>query len=521
VEFKDINDTVIRIDDANIIYGEEKSAYEKYTVVTDPAPAGTSYAAFIVRGGNFGTILVDDASLIVGLPAIAWDPSPQHGDASAPRGAELTWLPGIDASSHDVYFGTSFAEVNDANTANTALYPGIFKGNQPLADVNYDPGILDLTQTYYWRIDEVNEPNLWKGDIWSFTTAEFAVVDDMDSYADTAALGVVWTTGHLTNNGAEFFLETDPNFTHSGRSMMYYFRDIFKSQNKFVGSEAEADTTDLEVGTDWVTGGIEAMVLYFYGDATNLGDTSGVIGGIHQDQMYVALEDGSANVGAVQYPDMNAITEEEWHQWNIDLQDPCLSSVDMNNVVKVYIGFGGRKMGQSDYGAGDLTAIGDTVWFDDIELWPPRCVAAFSLPEGDSTGDCVIDWLDLDIMGDDWLARDYNVVAAVQNDANLVAWYKFENDFNDSSANGKDGTPHGGASFVPGPNGLAISLDGLGDYVSVPDSNTPGGVFDINDTITVSAWIKVNTFDEWFHTIIARGDDSWRLARHLDMSLEE
>ncbi|MHC4501425.1 MAG: LamG domain-containing protein [Planctomycetota bacterium] len=232
--------------------------------------------------------------------------------------------------------------------------------------------------------------------------------------------------------------------------------------------------------------------------------------------MYVALEDGSGNDGIVKYPDMNAIKEPFWHEWNIDLADPCLADVNLANVAKVYIGFGGQKVGQTDYGAGDLTSVGDTVWFDDIELWPPRCVAAFSLPEGDSTGDCVIDWLDLDIMGDDWLARDYNVVAAVQNDANLVAWYKFENDFNDSSANGKDGTPHGGASFVSGPNGLAISLDGLGDYVSVPDSNTPGGVFDINDAITVSAWIKVNTFDEWFHTIISRGDDSWRLARHLD-----
>jgi hypothetical protein len=97
-----------------------------------------------------------------------------------------------------------------------------------------------------------------------------------------------------------------------------------------------------------------------------------------------------------------------------------------------------------------------------------------------------------------------------------VAWYEFDSNFNDSSGGGNTGTPHGGISFVAGPNGNAIDLDGFGDYVSISGSNTPGGVFDINDTITVSAWIKVTTFDKSYQTIIAKGDDSWRLARYQE-----
>ena len=43
------------------------------------------------------------------------------------------------------------------------------KGNQ---DANsYDPGGLQSGQIYYWRIDQVDGPNTWKGDIWSFYTA--------------------------------------------------------------------------------------------------------------------------------------------------------------------------------------------------------------------------------------------------------------------------------------------------------------------------------------------------------------
>ncbi|UCF44463.1 MAG: right-handed parallel beta-helix repeat-containing protein, partial [Planctomycetota bacterium] len=48
-----------------------------------------------------------------------------------------------------------------------------YMGNQDTnswATANYDPcGLKDGTW-YYWRIDEVNGPNTWKGDVWSFET---------------------------------------------------------------------------------------------------------------------------------------------------------------------------------------------------------------------------------------------------------------------------------------------------------------------------------------------------------------
>jgi hypothetical protein len=205
---------------------------------------------------NWGALMfMDNLRLRYAASKFATFPRPGNGSAGVDRNEDIKWRAGVDASSHDVYFGTSFADVNDATTS-TAV---IFRGNQPLADVNYEPNILDPDQTYYWRIDEVNDPNVWKGEVWSFTTVEYSVVDDFDSYADTAALTAVWTTGHLSNNGAELFLETDPNYARDGRSMMYYFRNIFKKGPAFVGSEGVADTTDLEASTDWTVGSLEAM----------------------------------------------------------------------------------------------------------------------------------------------------------------------------------------------------------------------------------------------------------------------
>ena len=50
---------------------------------------------------------------------------------------------------------------------------------QTVTDPAFDPGTLNYGTTYYWRVDEVNTVT-YPGDVWSFTTQEFAVVDDFE-----------------------------------------------------------------------------------------------------------------------------------------------------------------------------------------------------------------------------------------------------------------------------------------------------------------------------------------------------
>ncbi len=80
----------------------------------------------------------------------------------------LTWSPRPDVTSHDIYFGTSFDDVNSAHTGSPD-----FMGNQDTNSwsvTNYNPAGLDIDTTYFWRIDEVNGPNIWTGNVWSFET---------------------------------------------------------------------------------------------------------------------------------------------------------------------------------------------------------------------------------------------------------------------------------------------------------------------------------------------------------------
>jgi len=97
-------------------------------------------------------------------PGTARSPSPASGKKSVEPEPTLAWEPGPCPASHDVYLGTDFNDVNDANSIS---HSNVDYNN---VDINsYQPGTLALGQKYYWRVDEVNEPNVWGGDVWNFT----------------------------------------------------------------------------------------------------------------------------------------------------------------------------------------------------------------------------------------------------------------------------------------------------------------------------------------------------------------
>jgi hypothetical protein len=86
----------------------------------------------------------------------ASSPSPSNGATSVSVNANLSWSAGVDATSHNVYFGTSS--------------PGTFLGNQSVT--TFDPGTMAILTAHYWRIDEVNAFGTTTGQVWSFTTSD-------------------------------------------------------------------------------------------------------------------------------------------------------------------------------------------------------------------------------------------------------------------------------------------------------------------------------------------------------------
>jgi TolA-binding protein len=95
--------------------------------------------------------------------------------------------------------------------------------------------------------------------------------------------------------------------------------------------------------------------------------------------------------------------------------------------------------------------------------------------------------------------------------ADMVAYYKFEGDANDSSGNNLHGIGKDNISYVVGVSDQALDLDSKNSYMV--DCGTDAA-FDIDSQITVACWIKVKQFDREWQTIIAKGDDSWRFSRN-------
>jgi hypothetical protein len=107
---------------------------------------------------------------------------PANGAADVPQSPVLTWTHGVFADSYEVYFGTDKEAVKYADTSSPE-----YKGSGNLGSESYDAGDLEWSKTYYWRIDEANNANVdspWKGPIWNFTTANFLIIDDFESYND-------------------------------------------------------------------------------------------------------------------------------------------------------------------------------------------------------------------------------------------------------------------------------------------------------------------------------------------------
>lgn len=73
----------------------------------------------------------------------------------------------------------------------------------------------------------------------------------------------------------------------------------------------------------------------------------------------------------------------------------------------------------------------------------------------------------------------------------LGAYYKFENNANDSSGNGLNGTETGSPTYTTGKYGNAISLNGSSQYVTVTDNTLLEGS---GGNISVFGWVNLTDY---------------------------
>jgi len=105
-------------------------------------------------------------------PVCAYNPNPIDGKDNVEYGTILSWNPGQNALLHNVYFGTDFDNVNNATEYNSLGVQVSFAQDASY----YNPGKLEFDQTYYWRIEEINNDGIVStSNTWTFQTGSFPV----------------------------------------------------------------------------------------------------------------------------------------------------------------------------------------------------------------------------------------------------------------------------------------------------------------------------------------------------------
>jgi hypothetical protein len=360
-------------------------------------------------------------------PKTAYYPGPANGAEQVETDVTLSWTGGFGAKLHTVYFGDNYDEVSNA------------AGGLPQGGATYSPGTLELAKTYYWRVDEFDAVDTYKGHVWSFTTvggvgspdpangavdvkqtresmpirirsisaqtkrqyempmpvrrsiraqetlvlraltqensygipliigvlmrpitpiptsfttANFLVVDDFESYNDldpedpeSNRIFNVWIDGYDDpTNGSLVGYEMPPfaeqTIVHGGNQSMPLFYD-----NSVGYSEA---TLTLTAQRDWTENGVSTLSIWFRGDSANAAET-----------LYVALN-GSA---VVSHDNPDAAQTGRWTEWSIPLQAFADQGVNLANVNTISLGLGNKNNPQAG-GSGMM-------YFDDICLYPP------------------------------------------------------------------------------------------------------------------------------------------------------
>lgn len=178
-------------------------------------------------------------------------------------------------------------------------------------------------------------PARYEGDVVSFTTPAFAVIDDFEKYADKEFLEIwaFWADGFDDpDNGSIVGIGNigERTIVHGGsQSMPVQFNN---------NSAAVSEVTLSLDSQDWSAGNIQSLSLFVHGDADNSG------------QLYLKINDTQIDYEGL--PDVMQRTQ--WVPWNIDLAG---SGADVADVTSLTIGV---------QGAGATGML----YVDDIRLYP-------------------------------------------------------------------------------------------------------------------------------------------------------
>ncbi|MHC4622035.1 MAG: hypothetical protein ACYTEQ_30205 [Planctomycetota bacterium] len=334
-------------------------------------------------------------------PYRAWDPTPDCGATDQHPDLTLMWNAGdgMDPTDlHHVFLSPDLDCVNDGK---------LLCWLDDTSGTTMATGELQLATTYYWRVEshDYDFPRFTEGQVWSFSTVDGLVQDDMEDYDDES--NPIWDSWHDgcgdtqgaggNGTGSCIYIGSEVYHNDNSQSMLYYYdnsgQDIYNGTRDCNYSIA---TYEFEP-QDWTLYGAETLELWFYGDLDN--DATAL------EAMFVVVHDLSCTNAMVVYgsrvpESLSDMQDPEWQQWDIPLSVFADGGVDLTDVNAIEVGFGDRTNCNREPGG-----FG-TMYIDDITLQPHRCIPKYTPDIYDINGDCVVDWGDVETYCDNYLTDE-------------------------------------------------------------------------------------------------------------------
>ena len=199
------------------------------------------------------------------VPVQAREPDPADGATEVSLATDLIWRSGREAQSHEVYFGADAQAVAEG-TVPTATQ----------AARSYTPASLNYGTAYYWRVDEVGDAGTYEGELWSFTTQEYAVIEDFEGYDDKDnRIFDTWIDGWTNGTRSTVGYEESAQGTFGERTIVYNGSQSMPLQYDNATSPYYAEAEwEFATARNWTAGGAEALVFYLRGNAPGFMQTS-------------------------------------------------------------------------------------------------------------------------------------------------------------------------------------------------------------------------------------------------------
>ncbi len=214
---------------------------------------------------------------------------------------------------------------------------------------------------------------------------EYTTVDDWEVYTGTADMLVTWK-----KTATPYWLKLIQTVEEGADDSNQYMEMAWNNTGTPYYSEAWRVVSQ----PDFTGGGFAKSLAVSYRASSASG------GSAEFGEMYVRLEDSpgsGSDTDTVTLTDPNV--DEDWHEWNIDLAAFDNPDLDLTDIRKIHLG------------VGDGTDLGyGLVYFDEIRLYPARCLPSLLKQRGDINDDCKVDFNDVEDMGGDWLDSDFNTI---------------------------------------------------------------------------------------------------------------